>query len=193
MAPCSPERWRGRFIFTGGTFTTGSWDLAQGLTNTSGTFSPGTGGAHGGGLAFGTTTFTASGGNYTQLAGGHLAINLLNNTPGNKDYIDIGAGAAAGVAALAGTIDVTLDPGFSPNYLDTFEILTADTITNNSFAVSSNTVNGYHVEFDGIYAGGNGQVLRLVAVPEPSTTALLLVFTIVGLGARVPTVANESM
>ena len=101
----------------GGTLTgTGTVD---GNVANAGTTSPG--------ASPGTLTID---GDYTQTAGGNLAIEIAGNTAGTFDVL-----AVTGTASLAGTVTVTLD-AFEPDAGDTFDFLTCTTRTG-MFAVEN--------------------------------------------------------
>ncbi len=111
----------------------------------------------------GKMTFTGSN-SYTQTAKGNLAIDI--DIIGN-DSVDIG-GTGTGNANLAGRITVNLLNGIDPAVGTTYDVLTADTITNTA-AVIGRTPSGNYFE-PSIQAGGDGrQILRLTVVPPPTT------------------------
>jgi hypothetical protein len=96
----------GQFSFTGGTLTIHTF--SGDLTNQGGTLAPGN--------SPGTTVIT---GHYTQQSGGTLAIELAGTARGSQfDGVDIG-----GDLDLAGTLNVTLIDGYSPELGDHFDIL----------------------------------------------------------------------
>ena len=71
---------------------------------------------------------------------------------------------------------------FGPSAGDSFDVLTAASITDNGLFLTG--AGGFDF---GVFSGGQGQVLRLTFVPEPGT---LGVFVVVGLGflkRRLPT------
>lgn len=165
------------FNFTGGTLVATS--IAMPLTNNGGTLSPDA-------PNFGVVgnvpatindipitevaTLTFSGDNpYTQTAAGILEIDLASAA--SRDFVDIGATGLAS-ASISGTIAVNLLGGFDPPIGSVFDILAADTVTENA-TVTGLTPSGN--TFDAITAvGGDGrQLVRLVVVPEPGTSALL--------------------
>jgi hypothetical protein len=155
------------FRFTGGTLTANSIGLS--LTNTGGILSPGTATFAGAGdinsVPFnpvGTNVFTGAN-SYVQGVGATLAIDIAG--AGSNDFVDIGSGAPVGVASVAGTISVTLLNGYNPAPGLTFDILTADTITN-SATVSGMTLDGSAFQ-PSIVTGGDGRmVLRLTVGPS---------------------------
>jgi hypothetical protein len=75
----------------------------------------------GGTGAIGTLTIT---GNYTQLSGGTLALELGGIGTGQFDVLGVG-----GTASLGGTLAVSLIGGFTPAATDTFIVLSGGTLT----------------------------------------------------------------
>ncbi|MEP6662128.1 MAG: hypothetical protein ABJC04_00565 [Verrucomicrobiota bacterium] len=149
--------------FTGGTLS--SHTNALSITNNGGTLSPYT-------IDFSTVTadtsatitpigtmvFTSSN-SYIQ-ASGTLAIDINATT---NDFVSIGAGTPVGTANLAGTIAVNVLDGFDPALNQTFDILTADTITSTA-SVTGSTPSGNGFQ-SSIVTGGDGRmVLRLTVV-----------------------------
>ncbi len=66
-------------------------------------------------------------GNYQQTASGALNIDLGGYSPGTTfDRVTVAAGGGGGVAALGGTLTITLTNGFSPTNGATFTFLTAN-------------------------------------------------------------------
>ena len=80
----------------------------------------------GGSLAVADGARTLSvGGDYTQGSGGTLEIELGGTAPGTEhDQLNV-----TGTATLAGTLDISLINGLDPRWGETFEILTAGSVT----------------------------------------------------------------
>ena len=98
---------------TGGVLR-GSGQVTGHVTNTSGTVEPGS--------SPGTLTVT---GNYTQGAGGTLQTEIAGTTPGTQfDRLSVG-----GSATLSGTLAIVNDPAFDPAISDTFEVLSATSVS----------------------------------------------------------------
>ncbi|MDB6152212.1 MAG: autotransporter-associated beta strand repeat protein [Chthoniobacteraceae bacterium] len=167
------------FNFTGGVLSATS--IAIPLTNNGGTLSPAS-------LAFGsataqpsltaagvqtspigTTTFTLAN-SYVQSSTGTLSIEI--GGPGSNDFVDIGAGTPVGTATLAGHISVSLLNFFNPTLGSTFDVLTADVITDTS-AVLGQTSSGLGFASSVVIGNDQRQVLRLTVVPEPGAFILL--------------------
>ncbi|MBI1826016.1 MAG: autotransporter outer membrane beta-barrel domain-containing protein [Planctomycetes bacterium] len=110
--------WSGTTGFIAGGALTGTGTLIGPVSNSGGTISPGS--------SAGVLTLS---GNYTQGAGGTLAIELGGTNPGT----DFDQFPVSGNAVLAGTLRVKLIDGFTPQAGQQFQILTAGNITG-SFA-----------------------------------------------------------
>ena len=113
-------------------------------------------------------------GDYNQTLG-QLAVDLAGTDQGTAyDLFKI-----SGTASLAGLIDVSLLLAFTPSHGDTFDVLTATSITDTSTLMGAAGFN------KGIILGANGEILRLTYVPEPqaltqigiSAAILLLIIT----------------
>jgi hypothetical protein len=111
----------GRFNFTGGTLHVETFD--GNLVNSGGTLAPGS--------SAGLTTIT---GDYTQDANSILEIEI-----GGTDANDYDVLAVAGLATLAGTLDVSLIDGFEPNWGDTFDVVSAASILEDGLALDDPT------------------------------------------------------
>ncbi|HOF18285.1 MAG TPA: PEP-CTERM sorting domain-containing protein, partial [Phycisphaerae bacterium] len=149
--------YQGAFNWSGGTLNITS--VGRSITNGGGNLSPG------GEAAIGTTTFTGDG-SYSQNASSTMTFNLLNT--GSYDKLIVG-GAGVGDATLAGTLKISLLAGYSLANGDTFDVVTADSITDSttiSYAGPGNFTKS-------IISGGSGQILQLTYIPEPATMALL--------------------
>jgi hypothetical protein len=104
---------QGSATLTGGTLR-GAGQVTGNLTNTSGTVEPGS--------SPGTLTV---GGDYTQGSGGTLATEIAGTTPGTQfDRLSVG-----GTATLDGTLAIQNAPAFDPAVSDTFEILSAGSVS----------------------------------------------------------------
>ena len=167
------------FNFTGGILTTAT--VGMPLTNNGGTLSPAS-------LFFGsaaspppltddgvvtspvgTTTFTLAN-SYNQGPTSTLPIDIAG--PGSNDFVNIGADPAFVVpSSIAGTINVNLLSGYQPVFGSTFDILSADIVTNTALVTSPAGFSGIFVP--SIVAGPDGrQVLRLTVVPESGSFGL---------------------
>lgn len=126
-------------------------------------------------------------GDFTQDPNSTLAIELGGLLAGEFDLLDIG-----GTATLDGDLAISLINSFMPNPNDTFDVLTATSITDNSLTLTGES--GFSFS---IVAGGNGQVLRLEltglgaiggsaphSVPEPGSFMLSLFAISASLGFR---------
>jgi hypothetical protein len=166
-----------QFVNGGGNTYTLSGGVLQGsgtvqgsLTNGGGTVAPGNS----------PGTFSVTGA-FTQLAGGTLLIELGGTSDGQIDRLSVG-----GPASLGGALSVALTGAFAPSDGQTWDILTAASITGAFTSVTP----GFSVSVvPG--AGGNGSILRLTAgtaaaVPESGTLALLPlgVLALVGASGR---------
>jgi hypothetical protein len=115
-------------------------------------------------------TLTIDGG-FTQTVDGHLNIEIGGVSAGEFDVLNI-----TGSANLGGTLDLWRLAGYSPQVGDTFEFLTASSISG-GFNVVYHGFEG--AEFGDLVYGSNSiQVGVVKAVPEPATvvgfaTALL--------------------
>jgi hypothetical protein len=114
----------GVFLTGGGTLR-GAGQITGSVTNTSGVVEPGS--------SPGTLTVT---GNYTQGSGGTLRTEIAGTAPGSQfDRLAVG-----GAATLNGTLAIANDPGFDPALSDTFEILSAGTVTGTFSALTGNVL-----------------------------------------------------
>ncbi|MBN2561627.1 MAG: hypothetical protein JXQ75_11925 [Phycisphaerae bacterium] len=97
-----------------GGLLTGAGTITGNVVNTAGTVAPG--------LSAGTLVVV---GNYTQAAAAAMKVEIGGLTQGTGfDYLDV-----SGSASLAGTLEVELIGAFEPSAGDTFEILTAASVT----------------------------------------------------------------
>ena len=104
---------QGSASLTGGVLR-GAGQVTGSVTNTSGTVEPG--------ASPGTLTVT---GNYTQGAGGTLRTEIAGTAPGTQfDRLSVG-----GSATLNGTLAIVNAPAFDPALSDTFEILSAGSVS----------------------------------------------------------------
>ncbi len=111
---------------------------------------------------------------YIQDPGGTLVIDIAGL--GNNDMLNLGVGAAMGDVTLSGQIVVNLLNGYDPPLNTAFDIVIADSITNNA-AISGRTPSG--LSFSPlIESGGDGRaILRLFVVetqPAPVLTNSVL-------------------
>ena len=147
----------GQFNFTGGRLNANTVQFD--LTNDGGILAPGN--------SPGLTEIT---GNYIQTVAGTYEIELGGYNGGvDHDLVHV-----TGTATLDGALDVLLIDPFVPLLGDTFDVLVADGgIIDQGLDVTSLNaqVGGYSYE---IIAGtGSTEILRLTAIPEPSTCTLL--------------------
>jgi MYXO-CTERM domain-containing protein len=101
---------------------------------------------------------------YAQDVADTLAIDIAGL--GSNDFVNV-----AGTGVLDGTIQLFNSSGFAVNEGDAFDLLTATSITG-SYALdqSAFAFNGSAQGFSTrIISGGNGQILQLYGLPEPST------------------------
>jgi len=152
------------FNFTGGVLHVGAFgfDLVQ----------------NGGVLAPGASPgMTSISGNYLMNAGA-LEIEINGYDQGDQGPID-GIGYdlvnVSGDATLNGTLQVALLDGFQPSLGDVFDVLQADSISLGSGFTLEQLLGGSSSNLAySIVPFGTDEVLRLTAVPEPSSLALLL-------------------
>ncbi|MGC1490881.1 MAG: choice-of-anchor D domain-containing protein, partial [Candidatus Acidiferrum sp.] len=175
----SPLSIQGGTVTGNGSIT--SAGSAAGISNTSGTVSPGVSTTVGN-IAIGTGTA----GNYTQGTTGALNIKIAGSSAGQYDTV-----TATGSATIAGTLNVTLD-GYSPVLDNSFTILTGGTVsgtfaTTNLPALSAGL--GWKVTYN-----TTSVVLSVVTVSSPvvtlTTTSLSFPNTIVGSSSAVNTTAK---
>jgi hypothetical protein len=104
---------QGSATLTGGILR-GSGQVSGTVTNTSGTVEPGS--------SPGTLTVT---GNYSQGPGGTLRTEIAGTTPGTQfDRLSVG-----GAATVNGTLAIANAPAFDPAVADTFEVLSAGSVS----------------------------------------------------------------
>jgi len=142
--------------------------------------------------AGGSPDLMTIGGDYTLGAAGILEVEMNGDdqgdltTPDGVGYDWYDVDFTGGVAGLVGTIRVDLQDGFSPLWGQTFDVLSADTITPAAEDMTFEfLVDGapfgrrmFGASIEG--AAGSGQVLRLsYLVPEP---AMLLVWSLLTAG-----------
>lgn len=174
------------FNFTGGTLVANS--IAMPLTNNGGILSPDFANFGVVGNVPATindipitevSTLTFTGDNSYSQNSGTLEIDIAGAA--SNDFLDLGATGVAS-ASISGTIAVNVMGGFDPPIGTFFDILAADTVTENAL-VTGLTPSGN--SFDAISAvGGDGrQLVRLVVIPEPGT-GTLLALAAVALSAR---------
>jgi hypothetical protein len=109
-----------------------------------------------------------------------LLIELGGTAAGTFDVLDV-----AGDATLDGELEISLISAFTPSGSNTFDVLTATSISDNGLTLAGDS-SGFGFA---IIGGGNGQILQLqfsagagsgaAAVPEPSS----LMLGAIGLGA----------
>jgi fibronectin-binding autotransporter adhesin len=147
----------GTFNFTGGTLkNVGTFGAT--LTQNGGTLTPGN--------PVGATNVS---GDYN-LVDGILQIDINGLDQGDQ-AAPLGVGydflRVSGLANLDGALQALFLDGFAPSLGSSFDVLTASQITlGNHFSLSG----GFQAQ---VISGGNGQILQLTFVPEPSTTVLL--------------------
>lgn len=105
-------------------------------------------------------------GNYTQLAGGTLSIEIGGNNPGiDHDYLYI-----FGAANLAGTLDVGLLDGYQFSFGESFDILYASTVFGAFDSLLFPIFNG--MTFDIAYDLNTVRLTVVSAVPVPAAAWL---------------------
>lgn len=98
-------------------------------------------------------------GNYSQTAQASLSIDIRGKLPGTLfDQVKV-----TGNAAITGKLEIVLLNSYQPLVGDTFEILTANSLTG-TFTTITGTEIGNGKKFDVIYSG-NGVTLKVVALP----------------------------
>ena len=109
----------------------------------------------GGGFAPADGTDTAPfGGDVTFGTDAALQLNIGGANAGEYDVLDL-----SGIASLDGVIEITITGGFTPNFSDTFEILTAGTVTDEFSGVV--VTNSPGLFFDATYSA-NSVVLEIL-------------------------------
>ena len=106
---------------------------------------------------------------YVQEPAGTLVIDIAG--PGNNDMLNLGAGSAVGDVTLGGQIIVNLLNNYDPDEGTPFDIVVADSITNNA-AVVGFTPRGRSFWPLLEFMGDGRAVLRLYVVATPSTPVL---------------------
>ncbi len=137
--------------------TLGGIGTVSGTVHNGGTVSPGT--------SPGRLTIA---GTYTQLASGHLAIEVTGTAASSFDRL-----AVTETATLDGTLAITTS-GFTPGPADTFAFLTADSRSGTFAAVTGTTISPsrtYAIEYSAVGAG-----LHVVVLP-PTVSLTLPPFT----------------
>lgn len=154
------------FNWTGGTLHVDSFGMQ--LDQDGGTLAPG--------ASVGQTDILAD---YNQAAAGILQIEIEGNGTAGVEYDLV---TVAGNATLLGGLEVLIDPGYDPQVGDFFDVLTAT----GSIDAAGLTLGGQGTWAMAVLGDpGGGQLLRLSAVPEPSTFILTtLGFLGLGLFAR---------
>jgi hypothetical protein len=131
----------------GGTLS-GTGTVAGPLTNSGGTVAPGDAPGH----------LTVAG-NYTQEAGGTLAVGIAGPTPGSEfDQLLVG-----GSATLAGALSVTDENGYEPPLGQSFKIISGASSRTGSFA----TVGGPSAGVYGLVYEPDGATLTTTVAPSP--------------------------
>jgi hypothetical protein len=143
------------FNFTGGTLKTDN--VAFAFTNSGGVLDIGVGGVNGS---------ATIGGNLT-LSSGKLKMELASLASYDKL-------AVTGSATLGGVLDISLLSGYTPNYNDSWTILTASAGITGSFSTIPANYS--------ITLAGGGTEMVLTYVPEPSTILLLALGAMLRLG-----------
>lgn len=159
--------------WAGGSLSVQTTDLATINNNGTGVFAPGEIGAVGSfSLAAGASTI------YTQ--GATASMNLDFATNASFDTVAIGAGTSL-VVNLNGTIVLNLIGAYVPTEGLTFDVITATDIVDNGFVLGGNGASYFTHQ---IITSGGTDILRLTAVPEPSTYALLAAVGVIGMALR---------
>ena len=96
------------------------------------------------GIPLDPTGIMVLGGDYTQLGTGTMKIDLAGSQPGEYDQLQV-----AGNVSLNGTLDVSAIDGFEPAQGQTYDILTADSVS----GTFSNVVAPSDMNLDVIYTG----------------------------------------
>jgi hypothetical protein len=163
------------FNFTGGTLVANS--IAMLLTNNGGILAPDFADFTGVPTTINaipiteisTLTFTGSN-SYVQNAGGTLEIDIASAA--SSDFVSLGAAPTDIASAnISGRIAVNLLGGFDPPVGSFFDILAADTVTENAL-VTGLTPSGNSFDAIPAVAGDGRQLVRLVVIPEPGSAAL---------------------
>ena len=111
-------------------------------------------------------------GDYNML-GGVYEVEISDSA---NDYVIV-----SGDATLDGQLQVLLLGGYDPPFGSTYNVLTAQNVTlETNFGIDSSLTAGYGFYYT-LISGGNGQILQLTAVPEPSTLVGLAGMALAGL------------
>ncbi|NQT38609.1 MAG: PEP-CTERM sorting domain-containing protein [Planctomycetes bacterium] len=112
-------------------------------------------------------------GNYTQNDGiFEVEIGgLAQGADPGYDFVDV-----SGTAVLDGSVLPVLSGGFTPTLGDVFDVLTATSIDlGTNFQLDQSQLDPRYAYFSAeVIPGGNGEILRLSYVPEPSSIILAL-------------------
>ncbi len=153
------------FNWTGGRLTVGDFGTAAtsfDLVQNGGTLAPGD-----------PTGVMNVFGNYTQNDGFfEVEIGgLAQGADPGYDFVDV-----RGTASLDGSVLPALSGGFTPTLGDVFDVLTATTVDlGANFSLDQSQLDPRYAYFSAeVIPGGNGEILRLSYVPEPSSIVLAL-------------------
>ncbi|MDY0169887.1 MAG: hypothetical protein RBS80_25315 [Thermoguttaceae bacterium] len=172
------------FNWTGGTLQVAEFgnsdydfDLVQSNDDATSILAPGT--------SIGTTEIF---GNYTMEDNNPLNLNVLaieiagRGSPG-VDYDQV---IVHGDAVLGGQLLIDLLGGYDPRLGHSFDILTVGGTISGELTLAGDSPSEYYWEHAVHDLPGGGQVLRLSAIPEPTTFVLLLLGAVGFLAQRVP-------
>jgi hypothetical protein len=161
------------FNWSGGNLSAGSTDLVTLSNAGTGTL------LVGGASTVGTFVLEAGASTaYTQGSTASMTLDFASDV--SFDTIGIGAGTALTVN-LDGTVNLNLLAGYIPTVGETFDVITATSIVDNTFVLGGNGASYFTYEIVDL---GATEVLRLTAVPEPATSLLVAAAGMFGLVLR---------
>lgn len=116
-------------------------------------------------------------GSFTLRAGGTLAMEFATAS-GTLDTVSVTGDATFDAASVLRFDAVSGDPLDTPRFLQTFDLLTASSVTLNGVVVLTNDPNGMFFVPSVIDNTDGTQTLRLTAIPTPGAAALLAAATL---------------
>lgn len=123
-------------------------------------------------------------GNFSVLGGGILAMELAGRGTGIFDTMTITGSALFDAASMLQLDLLAPDAQYSPGFLETFDLLTASSITLNGLVIATNDPSGTVFSPSVIDNADGSQTLRITAVPTPATAALLGAATLIAARRR---------